>query len=575
LSPSGATPDNGYIPPLDRLATLPAGIPELTLGWEAISFATKYLRHPNGPRAGERWKFTRSQVRFILWWYALERQEPDELTGIEPPPRWVYTHAARRLAKGAGKSPSAGLLSVVEFVGPVRFRQWEPEAPGGVIGKPVAMPLVHIAATAASQTANTMRVVRALMNKKSRLVREFGIDVGKTIFYCESNNGTLESITSSADAEEGAETTFAILDETEHWKPSNGGPGLADVMQRNLAKSNSRGIETCNAWEPGIECVAERTFDDWVAQEEGRTASESRVLYDALIAPWDTNMEDDASLTRGLAQAYGDCFWVDQRTIKGEVLSLRTDPALARRYYLNQPVSGATKWVARHKWLSMSKPDPQRKKAPFGSEIALFFDGSRTRDATALIGCHIQSGHVFTVGIWEPVYDKNGLKRPEPVPVRDVDAAVAWAFDKWNVLGFFADVREWESFTRVTWANTYGPGLKVWAVPAGKEPMPVAWDMRTHGHVHDFTMACELTWQEIEDGAFTHDGDSRLARHVLNAERAPNKFGVSISKESRDSRKKIDAAVCMIGARMVRRLVLAALAQSDDTRSGRVTGFDE
>jgi phage terminase large subunit-like protein len=86
--------------------------------------------------------------------------------------------------------------------------------------------------------------------------------------------------------------------------------------------------------------------------------------------------------------------------------------------------------------------------------------------------------------------------------------------------------------------------------------MPIAWDMRSHSY--DFGLACELTEREILDGEFTHDGDPRLYRHVANARRRPNRWGsVSIGKESASSPNKIDLAVCMIGARMVRRQVLA------------------
>ena len=38
--------------PADRLVTLPEGIPPLTLGFEAIKWASMYLRHPDGPHAG-------------------------------------------------------------------------------------------------------------------------------------------------------------------------------------------------------------------------------------------------------------------------------------------------------------------------------------------------------------------------------------------------------------------------------------------------------------------------------------------------------------------------------------------
>jgi phage terminase large subunit-like protein len=86
-------------------------------------------------------------------------------------------------------------------------------------------------------------------------------------------------------------------------------------------------------------------------------------------------------------------------------------------------------------------------------------------------------------------------------------------------------------------------------------------------------MACEMTLADIQDRAFTHDGDSPMGRHVTNAKRHPNRWGVSIAKETRDSPKKIDAAVCVIGARMVRRLYLASADKQKKPRSGRVTGF--
>ena len=55
-----------------------------------------------------------------------------------------------------------------------------------------------------------------------------------------------------------------------------------------------------------------------------------------------------------------------------------------------------------------------------------------------------------------------------------------------------------------------------------------------------------------------------LRRHVHNARRRPNQWGVSVGKINRSSRHKIDYAVTMIGARMGRRLVL----NSGKVRSG-------
>jgi hypothetical protein len=64
------------------------------------------------------------------------------------------------------------------------------------------------------------------------------------------------------------------------------------------------------------------------------------------------------------------------------------------------------------------------------------------------------------------------------------------------------------------------------------------------------------TLEEIKSAAFTHDADARLRRHVLNARRYPVQGHVSISKDGRESKNKIDLAICMVGARMVRRAVL-------------------
>jgi hypothetical protein len=553
--------------PLDRLVTLPSGQPEFTLGYEAVFWAAKYLRHPNGPLAGKPWTPVPSQLEFMLWWYSLD-----------PVARWLYEHGVRRLSKGAGKSPHAGVLCLIELCAPVRFSHFcerDPDDPrtwGGVRGKPVDMPLVQIAATSASQTANTNRMVRALMPKNSRVVRDHGLDPGKTITY-KDGGGQMETITSSASAAEGALTTFAVLDESEHWRPANGGIELAAVMDRNLAKSSSRAIETCNAWEPGAGSVAEATWDAWVAQEEGRTRSKSRILYDARVAPPDTDLADDDSLRAGIAAAYGDCFWVDQQTIMDRILSLRTAPDVARRFYLNQPVASQSSWVTPQEWAVLADPTVI---VGDGDEIVMFFDGSLSNDATALVGCHVETGHVFVIGIWEPAAGPDGVRWH--IPADEVDATVAHAFARWTVVGFFGDVKEWESFTKVEWPRRYADQLAVMAVPGGRDPQSIAWDMRSH--VHDFTMACEMTFTEITESkpgdlAFTHDGDSRLARHVINARRHPNRSGVSISKETRSSPRKIDAAVCMIGARMVRRLYLASeqAKKPAKSRSGVVRGY--
>lgn len=529
-------PSSRVIAPRDRIVTIPDGVPKLTLGWEAIHWASKYIRQPDGPNTGDRWEFIESQVRFLLWWYAVDERG-----------RWLYYHGVRRFPKGAGKSPFAAVLALIELLAPVRLLKFDHRAMGGCIGRPVGMPLVQIAATSQDQAnVNTMRMIHAMLPPKSRIRGDYDIETGKTIFHT-PGGGQLMIITSSPTTEEGALVTFAILDQTESFFPTNGGIALAEVIDRNVGKSGSRVLETSNAWEPGKESVAETTFDAWVAQEEGRLKGKGKILYDCRMAPPDIDWDDIESIRAGVTFAYGDAYWAAiEDIVENRILSPRTPLDVSKRYYLNWPESAEDAWTTQQLWSRISDP---AFYITDGDDITMGFDGSRINDATALIGCHLRTGFVFSLGVWET--DDGAV----PIPVSEVDAAVRAAKDRWNVCAFFADVNEWEEHTKVSWRALFEETIPVWSVPGGKDPQPVAWDMRSH--VAEFTMACEMVDQEIRSGTFLHDGDSFLGRHVVNARRRPNRWGISIAKEAPKSSRKIDACVAMIMARHARRLVLS------------------
>lgn len=541
--------------PTSRLATLPPWTWDpysprapMTLGWQIVSWAESgLLIQPNGPRAGKPFRATRDQLTFWLWWYAMDDDG-----------QWLFNHGARRLAKGTGKSPFAGVHSLMEFLGPVRLARKDSRLPGGCEGKPVDMPWVQIAATAESQTANTMRMVRALAPKRSAIVREYSLDVGKTQLY-KLPEGTLEAITSSATAAEGAESSFIVGDETENWLPANGGPALMSTLADNLAKSGARMLETANSWRPGEESAAEDTWDDWVAQEEGRLRGEARILYDARIAPPDTELADPDSLKSALEWVYDDCDWkrdengqLDVRSIMERIYRKSARPDDSKRKYLNWPTAPQDAWLEQlTEWNRLHDPHNPVTVSD-GDEIAMFFDGSKTTDASALLACRIEDGHVFSLGVWEP---DPSHRSDDTVDPGLVDLAVRQAFDRFNVAAFFSDVREWESFALTEWPNRYRSDLELWATPASRPAQPIAWDMRAH--TYEFAKAAEACHAEILEGSFTHDGDSAVARHVANARRQPYRDAITVRKESPVSRKKIDAAVCVIGVRMVRRMVLA------------------
>ena len=547
MSAISALGENGSKAPVDRLVTLPqfpvGEIP--TLGFEMVRWAEASLIQPNGTRSGEPFRFTSDQVNFYLWAYALD----DEA-------RWLFNHLARRLAKSSGKSPFAAVYALGEFLGPCRLERFDDRELGGCIGRVMDMPLVQIAATAESQTSNTMRFVRAFCPKDGQLARDYQIDVGKTQFY-RLPEGTLEVITSSAAAAEGAQATAAVGDETELWLPNNGGPDFHSTIVDNLTKTGGRMMETSNAWKPDIGSVAEATWDDWVAQEEGKLQGDQRILYDARVAPGNVDMADPKALRAVLEDIYQFCEWVDVENIISRIYRKSAKPDDSKRKYLNRPTAPSDAWLAEGLWGVLADKTIEVDEK---DEVVLFFDGSKSRDATALVACRIEDGHVFVPTqidgrptIWEP---NPAHTDEDTVPVVEVDLAVAHVFDTHNVVAFFADVQEWASFAKIEWPRRHGDDLLLKAVPTGKQPELIAWDMRSR--VFEFTRAAELVAEEVESQEFTHDGNPIVARHVANTRNALNRYGTSVSKESPSSPRKIDAAVCVIGARMVRRLYIAA-----------------
>lgn len=521
-------------PPRERLVTMPPDLPALTLGYGAVRWIEDNLRQPNGPRAKKRVQLLPSQVEYLLHFYAVD----EDLN-------WIYNRSVRRRAKGTGKSPFAAMCALLELLGPVKPFDLDPRVPGGVIGVPASMPLVNVAATSEDQTANTIRMVRAMANKNTELSRRYALQPMKT-FIETPDGGELKQITSSATSAEGGELTAAIADETEHWLPGGGGPDLAETLDQNLTKTGGRLQETCNAWIPGIESVAESTFEAWCLQEEGKLvhADAQKILYDARVAPPGVDLSSEKELMAALEFVYDDAWFANLNSTKNKIWSPTYPVSRSRRFFLNQPNAAEDAWVTLQDWSVMA--DPDRELVP-GEEIVLFFDGSKSKDHTALVGCCMSDGHVFTAGVWEPKGE------PAIIDFDAVDSTVERINEFYRVVAFFSDVREWESYAKTTWPQRYEDNLLIHAQKHGNAASPIAWDMRSHAL--DFARAAEQVHTEIKDGKFTHDGNWTTSRHIGNCRENEFRGHVSVKKESPNSPNKIDAAVCVIGARMVYHLV--------------------
>ena len=477
-------------------------------------------------------------------------------------------------SKGWGKSPLLAGLDMFEAAGPAVCEGWDAD------GQPVGVPWqslgfrakVQVIATSEDQTANTWEPLLDMARNLRFLECNCGCgrDWSPMETFVAHPRGRIEFTTSSATSREGGRPVFASLDQTESWKEANGGKRLAAAVRRNLAKVQGCSVETPNAYLPGDGSVAEGSFKAYAAQEAGKTRG-GGILLDHREAPADTDPEDRKNLLAGLTVAYGDSAdvaggHVSLERIADDYWDPDTDPQDARMYYLNQVTNASTAWVTQPEWSACVNVG---FVVPDKDMITLGFDGSMRRargivDATALVGCHVASGHVFEVGVWEQPRGEAGSGWEPPRP--EVDAAVRAAMERWRVVGFYADPARWETEV-AQWEATYGPRLLVKATQAH----PVQWWM-TGGRTTQIVKAVEAAEHAIREGTLSHDGSYALTRHVLNARRRETTSGITVGKAFPDSRDKIDAAVAMILANQAR-VDAVAKGLAREKRKRRSYGF--
>lgn len=543
-----------------------------TLGYYVLDWMIENLAQP-GRDDGEPFVPTQEQADFLCGFYELH-----PVTGK----RIVHRGLLSR-PRGWGKSPFVGAIALAEACADVVPDGFD--AYGEPIGRPwhsIRTPLVRIAAVTEQQTDNTW-VPLLEMARGGSLSTDYGLDVLDTVIYLP--RGEISPITSSATSVKGDPACFASLDQTEEWKASNGGIKLAKTLRFNATKLGGSIIETPNAYTPGEGSVAENSAADYQAIIDGRSRARG-ILVDHREAPPETDMTDEQSLVTGLRYAYGDssdhpdgCVlhdppckpgWSPIEGITGAFWDTSNEPQDLRADFLNQITHASDAWLSQPEVRAASDLD---RAVELGDRIVLGFDGSRKRsrgvtDATALIGCRLSDGHLFEIGVWE---QPKGWKPPpgEPgegwqVPVVEVLATVHETFDRYDVIGFYADPAKWESHV-ADWEAAYGPRLKVQST----RNHPVEWWM-TGGRSTLIVRALEKFHTALTECELTLDGAAALVRHLLNARRRKTRSGIQIMKANPDSPDKIDAAVAAVLAWQCR---LDAIAKGITAEAEEMGGF--
>lgn len=488
-------------------------LPNHTLGWQIAAWCATFLNSEDGGP----WRFTLEQLRFILWWYAVDKRG-----------RFVYRKGVLQRMKGWGKDPLLAVICLVELVGPSRFSHFGSD--GVPVGKAHPRAWVQVTAVNQSQTTNTMELIPSLMS--DLLIETFGIKPGAELIRANGGRCRLEAVTSSYRACEGKRTTFTVLNETHHWVKGNNGHKMYEVIDNNAAKQDSRYLAITNAYLPGEDSVAEQMRGSW-EKIVGGQAVDTGYLYDSLEAHPETPLTVEA-LEIVLPIIRGDAVWLSVEAITQSIQDTTISISRSRRMWLNQITADEDALYTPQNWRAIEATGAVLRK---GDEIVLGFDGGKSDDATALVGLRASDRVAFVLCLEEKPDGPAG--EGWEVDRDKVDSAVRVAFRDYKVKAFYADVALWESYLD-DWAEEFGESVALKA----SERHAFAWDMRQS--LQRVTRAHERLLRAVHDKKVQYDGNPNMYRHALNVFRRENNYGVSFGKESRESPRKVDLYAALL-----------------------------
>lgn len=484
-----------------------------TLGYLVGAWIEEHVAIPDGDSAGSPYLLTDEMWRFILQWYRLD---PYRLTN-RGRPAFAYRGAQLMRSQKWGKGPFAAALALAEGLADVVPDGWD--ADGEPVGRPWPTPLIQITAVSEDQADN---VFRALLGE----IREgplAHLDAGETRINL-PGQGRIDPVTASAKSRLGQRVTFVVQDETHLWLESNSMVTLANNQRRGAAGMGGRWIETTNAYDPAERSVAQRTH-------EGRAAG---ILHDHRTTRERVELEDRRALEKALREVYGDSWWVDIDRIADEVVDPSTMESDARRFFLSEIVAGQDVFADATAWAMHARP-AERVRAR--EVVCLGFDGSKTDDATSIIGVRAD-GFVFHVATWERPAGHDG---PWRVPSADVDRVLTQCFEAYRVVYMYADPWKWQDY------------LDAWSArwPKRVVEFPTNVEVRMDKAIERWRTA-------FKAGEIQHDDSDVLNRHVRSTviakgkRKSPRDGEIAVGTEfymrlvKRNTTVKIDASVAMV-----------------------------
>lgn len=514
----------------------PDAEPWPTLGPFVCQFIEAELCHGPGDLLGTRVQLTDEQRAWIYRFYEVHGPTIETLKArvrsLTPNPRAGhrrFQRCALSLRKGSSKTEFAAWIAAVELHpdGPVRCAGFESD--GRPIPRPVLDPYIPMISYSEEQTEELAYGALRRILEECPIGNDF--DIGLERIMRRNGAGKAEAVSASPNARDGARTTFQHADETHRFTLDSLKAGWT-VMLANMAKrplADPWALETTTAPEPGGGSVAESTMEYARAVISGK-ATGSQLFFFHRQASEELDIAKPDELRAAITEASGPyiALWTDVDRIAGAFQEPDADLPYLERVWLNRLVQSTGQAFPVKAWRALRK----QRVVPAGAAIALGFDGSRFDDATALVACELETGHIWPIGIWE----RPLARKTWEVPVDEVDGAVRDAFERFHVCRMYCDPPLWEAWV-AKWSGDYGKRVFEWWTNR-RRPMAYA--------IRSFVAA-------IGSGEVSHDGNAQLEEHIGNARQQHTNLVDEqekplwiLRKERPDSPKKIDGAMGVV-----------------------------
>lgn len=464
-----------------------------TEGNRVIKFIEKYLVHSSGDYLG-------TPIVLRDWQKELIR----ELFQLREDGSYKHHTAYISTPKSNGKTELAGMLACY-----------------GLFGAGNPSPIIPVVASSYDQADLVFGSAKAMISNGE--LRHFVDLQERKITVKDNPNAYILRVPCVAGQNDGLRPApFGIFDEIHEMTGNKEKAHL--VIQNGLRKrSNTIGINITTA---GVENSLAYRLYKYAKQIEEGSVEDDGFYYKIFEADQDLDITDPKQRAQAMEQsnpALDD--FVDREQLERAFQQIPENEF--RRYFLNQWTSTAERWLPAGTW---EKCVDENKKIQKGSEIILAFDGSYSRDSTALVGISMEEiPHIEVLGLWERPVRENNLWK---VPRDEVLLRIEQIFEQYDVLEFVVDPMGWHNELGEL-EEKYGSDMILYFEGNFRKKM---------------AQACSRFYSAVMDQDLTHDGDFNLFQHLINCVPKETPQGTLVTKANKSSARKIDLAIASIMA---------------------------